>query len=232
MKIKEAGCKIYKPEILICPICKSKLKYCYTLSNKVIQFSSGRIIRIKNLGYKCPLCNDTVYFSQAANKFAFKGYTYSAKIACYIAYYKELHYGRESICDILSNKGIEISDRNIDIIYKKFISYLNMDYDLKIKEAYKNMLDKYNEIRLSIDYITIENKNYVIMYDFFTGDILMIIDFNGLNDPKMNNILQKYINDEYNITTIFTVRSFVSSFQPYLKSIAPKRCKFYAFAKF
>ena len=69
-------CKVYKPEILSCPKCKSKLAYCYTVSNKLVYFTSGKRIRIKNLGYKCPACeDDAVYVSQTANKLCFKGYS-------------------------------------------------------------------------------------------------------------------------------------------------------------
>ena len=76
-------CKVYKPEILACPICKSKLAYCYTISNKLVYFTSGKRMRIKNLGYKCPNCeDDTVYVSQTANKLCFKGYSYY-KSACW-----------------------------------------------------------------------------------------------------------------------------------------------------
>ena len=140
-KIQPRAIKIYKPEILYCPKCKAKLKYCYTVSNKVVQFTSGKYFRIKNLGYKCPNCMDHVYFSQTANKLSFKGYTYSAKIACTIFYYKSIHYGREKICDILTNKGIEISDRNIDILYKNFNELYTMDKDSIIKNNYQEMIE-------------------------------------------------------------------------------------------
>lgn len=225
--------KIYKPELLTCPICNNNLKYCYTISNKVVQFSSGKTIRIKNLGYKCPSCNDIVFFSQTANKLAFRGYTYSAKVICMIDYEKTInHRGRETICDILDNKNIEISDRNVDIIHKKFKEIYDQDYDKIIKDAYKKMMDKFNEIRISLDLITVNEISYVIMYDFFTGNILAIWKFNGMDDPKLIETLSKYINDEYNITTIFSVRGYVSKFVPIIKSLAPKGTKVYPFLKF
>ena len=225
--------KIYKPELLTCPICNNNLKYCYTISNKVVQFSSGKTIRIKNLGYKCPNCNDIVFFSQTANKLAFRGYTYSAKVICIIDYEKTInHRGRETICDILDNKNIEISDRNVDIIHKKFKEIYDHDYDKIIKEAYKEMMDKFNEIRISLDLITVNEISYVIMYDFFTGNILAIWKFDGMDDPKLIETLSKYVNDEYNITTIFSVRGYVSKFVPIIKSLAPKGTKVYPFLKF
>ena len=225
--------KIYKPEILTCPICNKQLKYCYTISNKVVQFSSGKTIRIKNLGYKCPSCNDTVFFSQTANKLAFKGYTYSAKTVCIIDYEKTVnHKGREAICDFLANKNIEISDRNIDIIHKRFNEILNQDFDNLIKEAYNNMLNKFNEIRISLDLITVNEIAYIILYDYFKGDIIGLWKFNGVEDTNLRDTLAKYINEDYNITTIFTVRGYVSKLVPIVKSIMPKTAKVYSFLKF
>ena len=223
--------KIYKPEILICPKCNSNLKYVYAISNKVVNFSSGKQIRIKNLGYKCPNCNDIVYFSQTANKLAFKGYKYSAKVICNIDYLKNKHKSREVICDILNSKGIDISDRNIDILYNKFKEYLHIPHE-KIFEAYDNMLKTYNEIRLSIDLITINEIIYILFYDFFTGDILSIFKFNGMNDPTLKDTLSRYLNKELKITVIFSVRSYVSKLVSILKELVSDDVKFYSFLKF
>ena len=224
--------KIYKPEILTCPKCNTNLKYVYAISNKIVNFSSGKQIRIKNLGYKCPLCNDVVYFSQTANKLAFKGYKYSAKVMCNIDYLKNKHSSREVICDILNSKGIEISDRNIDILHNKFKNYLDNNPDKIIFDSYNRMLKEYNEIRLSIDLITINEKVYVLIYDFFTGDLLTIFKFNGVEDNNLKIILSKYLNEKYNITMIFSVRSYVSKFVNILKQLVGDKTKFYSFLKF
>ena len=172
--MKEAkAIKIYKPEVLECPKCGNKLEYAYTVSNKVIQFSSGKIFRIKNRGYKCPICKDSnVYISQTGNKLAFKGYTYSTKVVCMIENFKSSHVSRDMICDYLVSKGIEISDRNIDILYKKIRSYMELDYDNRMNEEYKKMLDEFNEIRLSIDLISVDNCYYTIIYNYFSSEII------------------------------------------------------------
>lgn len=230
-KIKPLASKIYKPEILVCPKCKSGLKYKYTVSNKVVQFTSGKYFRIKNLGYSCPNCNDSnVYISQTANKLSFKGYTYSSKIICMIDYYKLHHMGREGICDILTSKGIEISDRNIDILYRKFKALFNMDYNENILNAYKDMIDEFKEIRLSIDFITINELRYVIIYNYFNGELLAIWRFEGLQDPELKNKLSKYLSNN-KITLIASVRG-ISKFLPILKSIAPEKTKFIPYMKF
>lgn len=233
-KIEELAAKIYKPEILTCPFCGSGLKYKYTVSNKVVQFTSGKYYRIKNLGYGCLTCNDgNIYFSQTANKLCFKGYTYSAKIVCMIAYYKQKHLGRERICDILASKGVEISDRNIDILYGKYQEIFNQDYDKIIWAAYHAMTEKYHEIRLSVDLITINECRYVILYDFFTSAKLGLWVFQGLEDPRFIETLSKYIRPDLKISVIVSVRNTKDGkFLPALKKLASPSARFIAFNKF
>lgn len=231
-KLKENLCKSYKPEILNCPFCKTKLIYKHAVSNKVIQFSNGRFIRIKNLGYACPKCeNNDIYFSQTANKLAFKGSTYSAKTVCMIDYYKKKNYGREQICDILTAKGLVISNRNIDIIYNKFEEVLNQDFDKMIKEAYQNMLNEYNEIRIAIDLITFNEYCYIILYDYFSSKKLAIWCVEGLDDPKLEKYLEDYISPKYNITVAVTIRN-ISKFYTMVKKSLPVNTKVLSFEKF
>ena len=233
-KIEEIAAKIYKPEILSCPFCGGPLKYRYTVSNKVVQFTSGKIFRIKNLGYGCNVCNDShIYFSQTANKLCFKGYTYSAKIVCMIAYYKAKHLGREGICDILASKGIEISDRNIDILYGKYNEIITQDYDKRITESYQRMMDIFHEIQLSIDLITINEISYVIMYDYFTSEKLALWEFQGLTDPKLVSTLSRYLKPDLRITVIASVRNTKEGkFLPILKKMVSADTRFIAFNKF
>ena len=231
-KVLPKSVKIYKPEIMNCSKCGSKLVYVYTLSNKVIQFSSGRVMKIKNMGYKCPLCNDgIVYMSATAHKMSFKGYTYSAKVVCMIDELKSQHKSRDEICGDLISKGIEISDRNVDILHKKLLGYLNQDYDSIIKNSYNRQMDTFNEIRICVDLITIEDTYYIVLYDYFNGDILGFWKTNKLDIDTVKNILGDYINDKFNITYIITVRPIVY-FHQILKQLAPAKCKMMSFAKF
>lgn len=231
MKVKAKAVKIYKPEIMLCPRCKNNLKYVYTVSNRVVQFSSGKIFRIKNMGYKCPVCNDNVFFSLTALKLAFKGYTYSAKLSCMVEYYKSKNMTREKICDMFAENDIEISDRNIDMIYNKVKSYLDMDYDTKITEAYSDMMDKFKEIRICLDLITVEKTVYIVMYSYFSGDIIALWKFDSIDNEKIPELLRKYCDNKYNITTIVTVRPQFK-FYGIVKENVPARIKLMSYSKF
>ena len=131
----------------------------------------------------------------------------------------------------MANKGIEISDRNVDVIHKKFLSFYNHDYDLIIKDAYNKMLDEYNEIRIAIDLITVNEIYYIILYDYFTGEKLAIWKINDLYDGRLEEIMSRYINMDYNISVIATIRN-INRFVPFLKSLTKEGTKFIAFSKF
>lgn len=231
MKVKAKAVKIYKPEIMLCPRCKNNLKYVYTVSNRVVQFSSGKIFRIKNMGYKCPVCNDNVFFSLTALKLAFKGYTYSAKLSCMVEYYKSKNMTREKICDMFAENDIEISDRNIDMIYNKVKSYLEMDYDTKIKEAYSDMMNKFNEIRICFDLITVEKTVYIVMYSYFSGDIIALWKFDSLDNEGICELIREYCDKKYNITTIVTIRPQFK-FYGIVKENVPASIKLMSYSKF
>lgn len=224
--------KYYKPEILRCAKCGAKLRYRHAVSNKLIYFTNGKRIHIHNLGYSCPECKDNViYFSQTANKFAFKGYTYSAKIVCTIAKLKEKQKSREEICDYFYSKGIEISDRNVDNLYGKYQEYLQLNHQELIPAAYKAMQDSFGQIRLSIDLITVMGSCFVILYDYFTSNMLAFVRFESLEDSALEAFLSTYLKSDLNITVVASIRKD-SYFIPMLKRLCPKTTKFIAFNKF
>ncbi|MDE6655441.1 MAG: hypothetical protein K2J85_00445 [Anaeroplasmataceae bacterium] len=223
--------KYYKPEILTCPKCDSKLIYRHAVSNKLIYFTNGKQFHIHNLGYSCPKCKDNqIYVSQTANKLAFRGYRYSTKIVCTIAKLKEKQMSREEICDYFFAKNIEISDRNVDNLYRKYQECIQLDYEELIPNAYKRMLEDFGQIRLSIDLVTITGTIFVIIYDYFNLEMLAFVRFEGLEDPKLEEFLSRYIQKEFNITIIASIRRD-AAFIPLLKKLSPSTTRFIAYSK-
>ncbi len=227
MKVTPRAVKIYKPEVLYCPKCQTKLKYNYTISNKVVQFTSGRIFRIKNMGYYCPCCNDdNLYVSATANKLAFKGYTYSVKVMLMIYKMKMEHKSRDLICDQLASKGVEISDRNVDILSNKVKEFINMDYEKNINDSYALQREKYGEVRFSIDKVSIDDLAFYILYDFYSGDLLAIWECKDVEEAKV--FFKKYLTDE--VKMIITVRPMFETYQ-ILKKNCPN-AKMCSYSKF
>ena len=90
-------------------------------------------------------------------------------------------------------------------------------------------MKEYNEIRLSIDLITIDKKIYVILHDYFTGEIIALWHFESLDDERLDQMLSKYLSNK-NIKVIFTVRPF-SGLYSMIKQKA-KYAKVMSFLKF
>lgn len=224
--------KTYKPEISVCPLCGSKLKYRYTVSDKVIQFSHGETIRIKNLGYSCKNINcihpDYIYVSQTARKMCFKGYTYSSKIIFMVLWYKSMHKSRDEIADMLADNGIEISDRNIDILNEKLSPFLNMDYKTNIMCEYESMQRECDGIYLSIDMLSLSDEyRAIVVRNFFTSNeigchIVRIDDYSILDD---------YLNPNLNIKLVITIRPIFKAYHEIEKRL-PKQTKIISYDKF
>lgn len=225
--------KIYKPEITLCPFCGSKIKYKYAVSNKVIQFSHGEKRIIKNLGYACSNENcihkDLIYTSQTASKLCIKGYTYSTKVLAMIMYYKMIHKSRDKIMNILSNDNIDISDRNIDIIYKKLRKLYLMDYKKNIEETYDDMMSKYGKIMLSIDSIMLPNNHRVISIKSFYTSEYIGIHIVKIKDESDYNFLDDYLKG-YEISLIVTVRPGGQVYPQIKKRVSPN-CKITSYIK-
>lgn len=232
MKINAIHTKIYKPEIMTCPKCKKNLKYAYTVSFKTIQFTSGKLIKIKNMGYLCPYCNDNIiYPSLTASKLAYKGLTYSCKTLCYIDYYKEKGLSREIIADEFEKMGLIITSRNIDFLYNKFKSYYDKDLESSFDNSFKEMLKEYNEIRLSIDLITIKEKYYILFYNGFNGNIINKYISSSFDDKGLLSLLNKILNNE-KLKYVISVRGNVSPFISIMKSISKSNIKYISYTKF
>lgn len=226
--------KVYKPEIKTCPLCGAKLKYRYTVSNKVITFTNGKKIRIKNLGYSCTnencLDNTEIYVSQTAVKLCMKGYTYSAKILAEIAILKHKKISRDMICNRLALSGVEISDRNIDIIYQKYEQILNRDYRQELAKQYKEMIEKYKQIRLSIDSILYDTYRVITVRNSFNNEIIgnHIMDENDSEGHKQ--LLVEYINNPY-VKEIITTRKTTDFYKKLISSLSHE-VKVISFEKF
>jgi hypothetical protein len=232
-KIKENNTKVYKPEILKCPCCGEKLYYKFCVSNKVIQFSNGHYSRIKNLGYGCPnpncVCSDITFQSQTANKLCFKGYTYSAKLLAMIAVKRYNGVSRNELCDELISQGIEISDRNVDIVYKHYEEILKIDYKENIKTLYDEMYNLYKRVMISIDTIVIDDVRVISIRDFFKSRQIGLHFVNNNDKDKIKKIIDAYLKD-FRITDIFTIRPQFE-FCKMLKERADKKVHFYYFEK-
>lgn len=231
-KLNATVTKVYKPEILKCPYCGARMKFLFVGSNKIVQFYSGKTTRIKNMYYGCLNCeHEDSYPSLTATKLAFRGYTYSAKTICMIDHFKSLGYSREKISLLFEARNIIVSDRNIDILHKKFLEYYEGNKEERIVNVLEEQLQKYGESRLSIDAICTPSGYYIIFYDFFSGDLLAIYKFETLEDEELSLMLNRVLDIKYNTKIIVTV-GVRAKFRGMLKQIVGTRCRLVSYVKF
>ena len=136
------------------------------------------------------------------------------------------HKSRDLICDQLASKGVEISDRNVDIISNKVKEFVNMDYEKNINNSYILQKEKYGEVRFSVDKVTVDDLAFYILYDFYSGDLLALWICKDIEEAK--TYFKKYLTDE--VKMIITVRPMFDTYQ-ILKKICPK-AKMCSYAKF
>ena len=93
--------------------------------------------------------------------------------------------GREAICDFLANKNIEISDRNVDIIYKRFKEIIERfsnktklkcfevsakdgtNIDLIFKEITNLVFENKTEEEIKKEYMLISQSSSILSCDTF-----------------------------------------------------------------
>ena len=115
--------------------------------------------------------------------------------------------------------------------YKKVLAFFDINPDVSIFKAYDDMLADFNEIRLSIDVITIENSVFILIYNFFSSELLCIKEFSSIKDPLIKEFFSKYINENLKLSVVISIRKDMF-FIPMLKSICPANTKFIAYQKF
>jgi len=115
-----------KPEQKVCEKCGTKLKFYTWLMRKfVITFAC--VFLLKSESQRCPNedCenhkNKVTYASNEGHKYALKKSTFGLDIVAYVGFNRmKENKNYEEIHNDLNEKGIKISRRNVDYLYKSF----------------------------------------------------------------------------------------------------------------
>lgn len=223
--------RVFKPEYDSCPFCNAKLEYCHAVSNKVIQFTSGERYHTRNLGYRCsnPLCkqNKLVFTSATANKYCEKGYTYSSKLLLTIYNLRKNGVSRNKLQMDLEKKNIIISDRNIDNIYNHYKKLLAKEYDVEFE--YNLMKELYDGVYLSIDFIKVNDDEYISIRDLFSKKQIGLYELKYNDEINEKEILTRYLLNK-EINTIATVRKHLNHYK-IINELANKNVRYIIFEK-
>lgn len=169
--------KYYRPEIQHCPHCQTKLAYCHTVSNKLVATLKG-VFQIVNMGYRCPnpdCSSRTVYRSAEAERFSMKHTTYGMDVIAWVGQLRfQEHKTRSEIAELLRERGIPTSERNVQMLYERYTLLLRASAESHAKEVLQQVTREHGGIILSIDGVQPEkgNETLYILREVLSGTIL------------------------------------------------------------
>lgn len=158
--------KYYRPEIQYCPHCQTKLAYCHSVSNKLVVTLKG-VFQIINMWYRCPnpdCSSRTVYRTAEAERFSMKHTTYGMDVIAWVGQLRfQEHKTRSEIAELLRERGIPTSERNVQMLYERYTLLLRASAESHAKEVLQQVTREHGGIILSIDGVQPEKGNETLI---------------------------------------------------------------------
>ncbi|WP_400242607.1 transposase [Niallia sp. JL1B1071] len=226
----------YTPEITHCPKCEGKLTYCHPVWRKTISTLKGEF-KVINLGYRCEnnSCdNHIVYRSAEAEQLSMKHITYGMDVIAHIGHlrFKE-HKTRLEITDILTEKQIKISERQVQKLYERYALLLRSSVEENTKEILEKVVEESDGLILSIDGVQPEkgNETLYVIREVLSGTVLAAHNLKSSASQELVGIIQPIINWGY------PIQGFISDGQQSIRlaieKVAPnipyQYCQFHYF---
>lgn len=210
----------YKPEMMNCPECESKLQRSHRVWNKYIIQLTGTIYAI-SMGYKCPNGDcpmDLVYKSAAAESLSLKYHSFGIDVIAAIGMMRfSENKTLGEIHSQLLNK-VSISEREVHYLIE---TYLLLITGLKQDKSYLDNHVSPEGMILSIDGIQPEKGNEVlyILRDVLSGEVLWSENLLSSDVESIKGMLQSVIDLGYPILGVIsdgqdTIRKSVNSLLP------------------
>lgn len=210
----------YKPEMMNCLECESKLERSHRVWNKYIIRLSGTIYAV-SMGYKCPNddCSmDAIYMSAVAESLSLKYYSFGLDV---IAAIGNMRFNEnKTIGEIHSEllKSVSISEREIQYLIE---TYMLLITGIKQDKSYLDEVISPEGIIVSIDGVQPEKGNEVlyILRDVLSGEALRAENLLSSDVESIKRMLQSVIDLGYPILGVIsdgqdTIRKSVSGLLP------------------
>ena len=209
----------YKPEVMNCLECRSRLERSHRVWNKYIIRLSGTIYAV-SMGYKCPNddCSMDIYRSAVSESLSLKYYSFGLDV---IAAIGNMRFSEnKTIGEIHSEmlKSISISEREIQYLIE---TYMLLITGVKQDKSYLDEVILPEGIILSIDGIQPEKGNEVlyILRDVLSGEVLWSENLVSSDVESIKGMLQSVIDLGYPILGVIsdgqdTIRKAVSGLLP------------------
>ncbi len=210
----------YKPEIMNCPECESKLRRSHRVWDKYIIQLSGTIYAV-SMGYRCPNEDcpmDVVYKSAAAESLSLKYHSFGIDV---IAAIGEMRFKENKTLGEVHSQlvtKVSISEREVHYLIE---IYLLLIAGLKGDKSYLDDFISPEGIILSIDGIQPEKGNEVlyILRDVLSGEVLWSGNLLSSDVESIKGMLQSVIDLGYPILGVIsdgqdTIRKSVIGLMP------------------
>ena len=186
-----------KPEQKVCEKCGTKLKF-YTWLIKKFVVTLASVFLVKSESQRCPNIdcenhkNKVTYASTEGHKYALKKSTFGIDVIAYVGFKRiKENKNYEEIHDDLSGKGIKISRRNVDYLYKSFEYLIKCSLPEQLKSL-KNEFDKNGGIILSIDGLQPQTGSDLlfVLRDTITAEVLHAVVTHSTDTKTIEELLR------------------------------------------
>lgn len=208
--IHEEYTKIHmKPEQNTCEKCGTKLKFCTWLIRKFV-VTLACVFLVKSESKRCPNedCenhkNKVTYASNEGHKYALKKSTFGIDVVAYVGFKRmKENKNYEEIHNDLNEKGIKISRRNVDYLYKSFEYLIKCSLTERLKSL-KKEFDKNGGIILSIDGLQPQQGSDVlfVLRDTITSEVLHAVVTHSTDTKTMEELLKFIKNSDIQVKGI------------------------------
>ncbi len=196
----------FRPEIVMCPACKTRLRRFATLSQKTVITLQGPIYAV-HCGYRCPKadCNAVrrVYRSAECDALALPGFTFGLDVVVLIGHLKlarhqtldEVH---QNLCEKLAAFETTISRREVMYLFEAYCQLLQAAQQQKSGPEWEQWIAQVREnggLIVSIDGIQPDkgNETIYLVRDVLTGRLLNAQNVTNSDAQTLTKVLQPVV---------------------------------------
>lgn len=189
----------YKPEIRNCPHCAARLKHDHPVSRKFVITLTETIYAV-NQGYRCPRAEcpgHKVFFRSAVGEtLSLKNHSYGMDVLAEVGYLRfNEHYTREEIHQSLRDRGVSISEREVQNLYEEYLILLRCSASEKIAERRPQMVEN-GGVVISLDGVQPEkgNETLWVVREVLTGTTLNAANLATGDAANLTELLRPVLN--------------------------------------
>jgi hypothetical protein len=225
----------FKPELSSCPHCASKLVRAHAAWKKKISTLKG-VIFAWSMSYRCsnPHCihADARYRSAEAEQISMKFTTYGFDVLCLVGELRFRHHmTRQEIAEELNRRGVKTTDRNVQMLYERYLTLLGASVDQHVREILDSVSTQNGGLLLSMDGVQPEkgNETLYVIREVFSGTVLAAKNLKSGSSEELQNLIRPIVELGYPIIGIVSdgQQSIRLAFETLLPDVPYQYCQYH-----